>query len=153
MTIFGITVSMSIVWIVLAVIFAVIEAITISLTTIWFAGGAIAAMAVALADGAILAQIIVFIIVSIILLVLTRPIVKKKLKTGSETTNIDALIGKDAKVMKDIKPFDVGEVRINGLVWSAVSQKEGVCIQAGTEVVVKGVEGVKLIVTPIDAQN
>ena len=94
MIIFGISVSMIVFWLALALIFLLIEAATAGLTTIWFAGGALIALLTALFDAPVALQVIIFFVVSICLLVFTRKIFVEKLKTGSEKTNVDALIGR-----------------------------------------------------------
>ena len=102
MIIFGISVSMIVFWLALALIFLVIEALTAGLTTIWFAGGAFVALLAALIDVPIALQIVIFFVVSICFLVFTRKIFVEKLKTGSEKTNVDALIGEKAIVVQPI---------------------------------------------------
>ena len=104
MTISGITVSMTIIWLALAVVFLAVEAATVGLTTIWFAAGALIALILSLLDFPIAAQVIVFLAVSLFLLVFTRKIFVEKLKTGSESTNADALIGEIAEVIAPIAP-------------------------------------------------
>ena len=94
MTIFGVTVSMAVVWLVLAVIFLIIEGITVGLATIWFAAGAFVALLLSLFDVPVMVQAAVFLIVSLVLLFSTRKIFVEKLRAGSEKTNVDALIGR-----------------------------------------------------------
>ena len=148
MIIFGISVSMIVFWLALALIFLVIEALTAGLTTIWFAGGAFVALLAALIDVPIALQIVIFFVVSICFLVFTRKIFVEKLKTGSEKTNVDALIGEKAIVVQPIQPFAVGQVKVNGQVWSAVGKTPETDIEQGREVKVHAIEGVKLVVTP-----
>lgn len=147
MTISGITVSMTIIWLALAVIFLAVEAATVGLTTIWFAAGALIALILSLLDFPIAAQVVVFLAVSLFLLVFTRKIFVEKLKTGSESTNADALIGEIAEVIAPIEPHKVGQVRVRGQEWSAVN-RDNTLIEAGTLVKVIAIEGVKLIVAP-----
>ena len=145
----GITLSAAIVWLIIAVIFGVIEAFTVGIATIWFAAGALAAAIAAMAGAGLPVQIVLFFAVSIILLYFTRPLVKKKLKVGSEKTNTDALIGKEAVVTSDIPELGTGQVKINGLDWTAVGADPHTCITAGTTVIIEGIEGVKLIVSRV----
>ena len=144
MIIFGISVSMIVFWLALALIFLLIEAATAGLTTIWFAGGAL----IALLTAPVALQVIIFFVVSICLLVFTRKIFVEKLKTGSEKTNVDALIGTKGIVVQPIRPFAVGQVKVNGQVWSAVGKTPETDIEQGREVKVHAIEGVKLVVTP-----
>ena len=147
MTIFGISVSMAVIWLALAVIFLIIEAITVGLATIWFAAGAFAAFVLSLLNVPVLAQVVIFLAVSCCLLVFTRKIFVEKLRTGSESTNVDALIGETGIVTEEIRPLTVGQVKINGQVWSALG-KDDKTIEKDRLVKVIAIEGVKLIVIP-----
>lgn len=149
MTIMGITLSAAIIWLLIAVVFGIIEAFTVGIATIWFAAGAVAAAVAAMLGAPVYIQVVLFFVVSIVLLYFTRPLVKKKLKVGSEKTNTDALIGKEATVTSDIPELGTGQVRINGLEWTAVSSEPHTCISAGSTVIINGIEGVKLIVSRV----
>lgn len=150
MTLLGITIPMALVWLIIAFILAVIEAFSLGLTTIWFAGGAVVAVVAALLGASVPLQVVIFVVVSILLLVLTRPWAMKHFKSKLESTNIDAVIGKEAMVTKDIKPFSAGEAKLNGLTWVALATDKTITISAGTVAKVDAVEGVKLIVTPVE---
>lgn len=134
-------------WLLIAAIFIVIELVTLGLTTIWFAGGAFVA-AVAGACGANLAiQVILFLVVSIVLLILTRPIAVRHLDSKIEKTNSEALIGKTAVVIQEINNVNgTGQAKINGMEWTARAKDEGKVIPAGTNVNIVDISGVKLIV-------
>lgn len=149
MTIFGFYVSMAVFWLVLAVIFLIIEAVTIGLATIWFAAGALVSFVLSLFDVPIAAQFVIFLVISCCLLVFTRKIFVEKLKTGSENTNVDALIGEIGKVIMEIEPLKVGQVNVKGQVWSAVT-RENTSISTDQLVKVIAIEGVKLIVVPVN---
>ena len=73
---------------------------------------------------------------------------KKKLKVGKEKTNVNALIGKEGLVLETIRPFSAGQVKLDGLEWSAAAADPHMTIESGTAVKVEHIEGVKLIVTP-----
>lgn len=135
-----------IVWVAVAVIFALIEALTLGLTTIWFAIGAVAAAITAALGGPIWLQIIVFFIVSIITLVLTRRIAIDKLRVGREKNNVEQAIGKKAVIIEDIAPFATGKAKLDSLEWSAVGCVPESEFKKGEEVEVVRIEGVKLIV-------
>lgn len=150
MTLLGITIPMALVWLIIAFILAMIEAFSLGLTTIWFAGGAVVAVIAALLGASVPLQVVIFVVVSILLLVLTRPWAMKHFKSKLESTNIDAVIGKEAMLTKDISPFSAGEAKLNGLTWVALSTDKSLTISAGTAVRVDTVEGVKLIVTPVE---
>lgn len=143
----GITLSAAVIWLIAAAVLAVIEALTMGLTTIWFAGGAVAAAISAMLGCPFIAQFLIFLVVSVLLIYFTRPLVKDKLKVGTTKTNADALVGKTATVTSEITAAAPGQVKVGGMEWSAVSMDEKLPIKAGTAVTVTGIEGVKLIVT------
>ena len=135
-----------IVWAALFVVLCIVEANTANLMTIWFALGALITL-VAVALGVPPAwQIPIFIVSSLILLAFTRPLIKKKFSGKAEKTNADRVIGKTAIVQDSITPDKFsGTVTVSGQVWSAVSS-DGSTIDAGEEVVIEAIEGVKLVV-------
>ena len=137
---------MAIIWIAVAAIFAIIEAMTTGLTSIWFAGGAVAAGVVALVSDNLWIQFGVFMLVSILLLIVTRPFVRKHINGKVEKTNIDAIIGMKGIVVSAISPHENGAVRADGKVWTATSDSE---IHAGSEVEIIGIKGVTLKVQPV----
>ena len=102
MTIFGITVSAAVLWLLAAGILAIIEAFTLGLTSIWFAGGAVGASIMAMLGFSLPVQIAVFLLLSIILIAVTRPLAKKRLNARVEMTNIDAVMGQEGIVEEDI---------------------------------------------------
>ncbi len=134
-------------WLGLMLVLIIVEAMTVSLTTIWFATGALVAFFLALLNVQLWIQILVFLVVSVVLLVFTRPVAVKYLKVGSHKSNIDAIIGTKGIVLMDITEFATGQVKIKGQIWTAVS-KNGETLLKDTEVVIEGIEGVKLIVSP-----
>lgn len=153
MTIFGVTLSAAIIWLIIAAVCGLIEAATMGLTTIWFTGGAIIASVVAMARFSVLVQVIVFLVVSVLLIYFTRPLAKKKLKVGNEKTNVDALVGKEAIVTQTIEQFGAGQAKVDGLTWTAAAKEPHTTIESGTTVVIDRVEGVKLIVSPSEEQR
>ncbi len=140
--------SWPIVWVVVAIVMAIIEAISLGLTTIWFAAGALITIVFAMLGVSYYVQIVIFLASSFILLVLTRPIIKKYLKVGEVKTNVDSLIGKRCIVTSDITEHKFGQAKLAGQVWTAKSQTQET-ILAGEEVKVVAVEGVKLVVVRI----
>jgi len=145
-TIAGLSISMVWIWLAVAIIFIIIEALTVGLTTIWFAAGALVALVLALFKLPPMVQVIVFLVVSLALLATTRKIFVNKLKTGSEKTNVDALIGEEGVVMEEITPHNVGRVKVKGQSWSAAAADKDAVIPKDATVKVKAIEGVKLIV-------
>lgn len=139
-------ISMVTFWIIATIVLIVIEALTMGLTTIWFAFGTAVAIFVALIGGSLPIQIVSFFVVSMVMLVFTRKIVVDKLRTGKEKTNIDTIIGKIGVVKREIKSYEPGTVFVWGQEWSAISQNPGEEISIGKEVKILRVDGVKLIV-------
>ena len=134
-------------WLVLFVVLLVIEIATMGLTTIWFAGGAILAFILAYVGFGLAVQIIVFLLASIILLVLTRPIAVKFFNKERQATNVDSLLGKKAVVLERIDTLHgTGRAAVNGMEWSAKTEEPDEIIEAGEVVVINGIQGVKLIV-------
>lgn len=145
--------NMSIVWVVLMVVFLVVEAATAGLTCIWFAIGSLAALIAALFDAQLWLQIVWFLVISFVTLYFTRPLVKKYVNSRSQPTNADMVIGKEALVTEDIDNVEAtGAVSVDGKVWTARSA-DGGRIKSGAVVSVLRIEGVKLIVEPVPAQS
>ncbi len=135
-------------WLILAVALAIFEIVTLGLTTIWFALGAFFAFLAALCNASIPFQIVIFIIVSILSLLLVRPLSVKYFNNRITKTNIDALIGKRVQVTKDIDNIkEQGNVALEGAIWNARSVNENEIISKGEIVVIQRVEGNKLFVT------
>lgn len=140
-------INITIVWLVLLVILIVIELITMGLTTIWFAGGALAAALVSIPGTPVVLQVIVFLIVSLVLLFFTRPVAVKYFNKDRVRTNIEGMIGRQAIVVSEINNIEgIGQVNTGGMEWSARSSYHNVVLPVGAVVTVLGVDGVKLIV-------
>lgn len=130
-------------WLILVIILTVIELATVNLLTIWFVISGIVALILSffIEDVAIVSTI--FAVLGIILLITTRPLLKKYLPTQRERTNIDRVIGMKGLVTEEIKKNVIGEVKVDGKKWSAINNKK---IEVGEEVIVDAIDGVKLIV-------
>lgn len=138
--------SNSIIWLVILVIMIVLEIISLGLTTIWFGIGAIGAAVVAWMGYGIWVQLFVFAVLSVIAMAVFRPIAVRYLNRDKEKTNVEDVIGKTVVVTREINNEQAtGEVRLNGLEWTARSQ-DGRVIPEEDRVTVVAVEGVKLIV-------
>lgn len=136
----------AIIWLILFVVLLVIEIATMGLTTIWFAGGALVAFLAAHMGANMIIQVLLFLIVSIVLLVLTRPVAVKFFNQDRVKTNAESLIGQKALVKEEINILQAtGRVEIGGMEWSAKTEEPDI-IEADTIVIVKGIQGVKLIV-------
>lgn len=128
----------SIVWLVAAIIFLIIEALSVQLISIWLAGGAIVAMVLALLNVNFWIQVLVFAIVSLLLIILTRPLVKRILSKNVEATNADRSIGKEAAVTSEINNvLGKGQVNLAGQIWSARSSDDSVINEGETVIVEK----------------
>ena len=139
--------QMEIIWLALMAVLLIIEIMTLGLTTIWFAAGALFAFFAALLGMNQGIQIGVFVVVSVVLLFFTRPLAVKYLNTKTIKTNTEALVGKTARVIVDINNLkSQGQVVINGLEWTARSSDDTVVFKIGDAVTIVGIEGVKLIV-------
>ena len=141
---------MSIFWLVLAVVMGVLEASTAQLVSIWFAVGAVGGCVTSLITDKIWIQVVVAIVVTVITLVATRPLAKRVINTKKTHTNSDRNIGKTAIVIADIDNIEAkGQVKVESTVWSAKSADDSV-ITKDTKVVVKAIEGAKLVVEPTE---
>ena len=139
--------ELSIFWLAAVIVLGVVEALTVGLVTVWFALGALAALISSLFGGPLWLQILLFIVVTAVTLVTTRPLVKKYFgKNSHKATNADMVIGKQAHVTEDIDNLmATGAVRCMGKEWSARSEN-GEAIAIGETVTAVRIEGVKLIV-------
>ena len=137
---------MTYIWVGLLAAFVIAEAATAQLVTIWFAIGAFCAFVCSFFTKSLVIQIVVFISVSAIALVLTRPVVKKLTEIKKEPTNADMYIGAEGIVFEEINNTEAtGLVKVRGSMWTARSADNSV-IPENEYVTVEHIEGVKLIV-------
>lgn len=137
------------VWLVLLVVFLAAEAATVSMVSLWFAAGALAALVVNLLGGPLWLQTGVFVAISAVLLLLLRPLVRRYITPKVTATNADSVIGKTGLVTAAIDNLAaIGQVKLGGMVWSARSTS-GDPIGEGTRIRVDRIEGVKVFVTPV----
>jgi len=140
----------SVVWLGLLVVLLLVELATMGLTTIWFAGGALAAFAVSLFTEAVSVQCLVFLAVSVVLLIFTRPFAVKFVNKNRVKTNADSLVGRIGIVTADIDNLESrGEVQVSGQIWSARAKEREQKLKKGTEVKILEISGVKLIVEAV----
>ena len=140
-----------IIWLSIFVLAIIVEALTSGLASIWFAIGAIVALIISFIPGVEWwIEMIVFVVVSGLMLLCLRPLANRLLKKRDViNSNIDEIAGKKGIMVKAYDEFSRGEVKINGVIWTAVSADEKETISEGTKVVVVSVDGNKLIVRPI----
>jgi len=143
------SISIQWIWVALVIIFAIIEIFTLGLTTVWFALAALVMVFLSFLKMPLSVQILIFLVISAVLLVFTRPVAIKKFKVGKEKTNVDSLVGKHVLVTKKISEFEKGEVKANGLIWTANSDSNTEIVE-GTKCEIIRVEGVQLIVRPLE---
>lgn len=142
--------TMTIVWLVLAIATAILEAITVQLVSIWFTIGGVAACITSLFTDNIIIQAVVFVAVTALALAITRPIAKKMKQKTAEPTNADRFIGKTALVLEEIDNEKAqGLVMVDGQKWTARSTGDEK-IPQDASVTVKAIEGVKLMVEKIE---
>jgi len=137
-------------WLVITVVFLITEAATVTLVSLWFAAGALAAMVASLLGGGVWLQTGVFIAVSAAALTALRPLARKYLTPKLTPTNIDSVIGSVGIVTAGIDNIvSTGQVKLNGMEWTARSTS-GDPIPQGTRVTVDRIEGVKVFVSPAE---
>ena len=135
-------------WLILIIVLVVLEIITLGLTTIWFAGGALAGFILSMLDVQPVLQWAAFCVVSLILLFCTRPWALRYFNNQKkEKTNVDSLIGENAVILEEVDNLKgTGKAMVNGLEWSARTEEDGEKIEKDTVVTIEKVQGVKLIV-------
>lgn len=134
-------------WIIICIVLLIIEIATLGLTTIWFAAGALAAFLAGILGFGLPVQIGLFLVVSIVLLVLTRPVALKYFNSRRQQTNVESMIGRQGVVLERIDTIKgQGLVEVDGESWSARTDEQEGTIPEGAVVSVEGVQGVKLIV-------
>jgi len=141
------TANVWIIWAVVIVLFLIVEAVTVGLTSIWFAVGALAALVASLFNAAVWLQIVCFLAVSIIALFATKPLARK-FNASHQPTNADMTNGMEGVVTERIDNLaGTGAVTLGGKVWTARSSDEDVAFEPGEKIISQRIEGVKLIVS------
>jgi len=135
-------------WFIVFLVLLVIEVLTLGLTTIWFAAGALVAFFANLLGANLIVQIVLFLLVSVLMLVFTRPIAKKYFNNSRIATNAESLLGEKAVVITDIDTIKAqGRVEIKGQEWAARTKDPDGRIETGKIVEVLSIKGVHLVVT------
>ena len=139
--------SLAIIWLIVLVVCLVVEISTLGLTSIWFAGGALLALLIAMIGGPLWLQVLVFLVTSIVLLIFTRPIAAKYFNKNREKTNVNSKIGKQAIVTVTIDNLKgEGQIVTEGMEWTARSLDSPI-IEEGAVVTIEKIEGVKAVVS------
>lgn len=144
----------SICWLIAFVVLVGIEIGTMALTTIWFAGGALLAFILSLFGASVEVQLAVFVIVSFILLFFTRPLASKYLNGRTVKTNVESLIGRNARITAEVNNLKgTGAAVVNGQEWTARALQDEDIFSEGTQVVIREIRGVKLIVSSLESKS
>ena len=139
---------MSIFWLILMVICIVFEIATVGLVSIWFAGGSLIACFLAMANIHVVIQVIVFLIVSLLLLVITKPLAREWINKDRVRTNYEGIIGKVVRVTEKVDNInETGTALINGQEWTARAIDDSIILEQGEVAQVVNISGVKLILT------
>ena len=150
----GIELQLPVFWIIIFAAMVVLELLTMGLTSIWFAGGALVALFVSMTDVRFPAQMLLFLAVSFVLLILVRPWAKKRFNHGRVRTNVQSLIGQSAIVIEDIDNIQAkGRVSVRGQEWAARSVNDAESIPKDTPVKIRDISGVKLIVETVGEES
>ena len=141
----------AIVWLALLILFFIVEASTVTVVSIWFAAGSLAALIASMLGAPTWLQTVLFFVVSVALLLALRPVTKKYFTPRLTKTNVDSVIGSVGIVTVAIDNIQaVGTIKLGAMEWTARSTS-GEQIPAGTRVKVDRIEGVKAFVTPVEA--
>jgi membrane protein implicated in regulation of membrane protease activity len=136
--------------VVLLIIFIIVELVSVGLTSIWFAAGALIALLLALAGAPVAAQIVVFLVVSAVLLAATRPWAQKYINSRTHPTNVDSLVGERIRIAERVSNIDqTGMAVVHGQEWTVRTQDDTEIIEEGQLACVRSISGVKLIVTKL----
>lgn len=136
------------VWVAVTIICIVVETLTLSLTTIWFGISAFVMVFLAFSPIPFVAQLFIFVVVAMVLLIFTRPILKKRLSQKKIATNYERVIGQIAVVTKKIDAINKGSIKINGMEWTA-AVNEDIVLEEGSKCVIEKIEGVTAYVKKI----
>lgn len=137
-------------WFVAFLVFIAIEAATLALTAVWFAGGAIVAFFVTVCGGSFRLQLIIFTIISALLLACIRPLARKSVNRRTQKTNVGSLVGKLVQITEDVDNAKwTGKGMVEGMEWTVRTKDPGCVLSAGMSAKIVEIQGVKLIVTKL----
>ncbi len=137
-------------WLILILVLSFIEFSTVNLVSIWFVASAIVSLILSLFDVSFVVQFAVFVLFGVVLMVLTKPFLQRVIKPRDIKTNYDRVIGMEGIVTEEISKNKIGEVKVDGKRWSAISEAN---ILVGESVVINSIEGVKLRVHKRDMEG
>ena len=138
-------------WLIMVIILTIVEITTVNLVTVWFVASSLISLVISLFSDNFFLQFLVFVILGVIFLITTKPIINKYLlKSKKESTNLDRVIGMTGVVTGEIQKNEIGEVKVDGKRWSAVSDAT---IKKGEYVIINKIDGVKLVVSKKESDN
>lgn len=140
------------IWLIISGVCFIAEIATVGFLIFWFGVAALITCLLSLFISNVIAQTVIFVILSVILICLTRPFAEKMNKNDNIVTNSNALIGKEGVVTKDITPNDVGQVKVSRDIWTAISTYTDI-IPKGSTIKVLSIDGVKLVVEPVSIKQ
>lgn len=135
--------DMWILWLVVIVLLVFLEVSTINLVCVWFILSGLVSLILSFFVDSFYIEFAVFVVLGLILMILTRPILVKKFARKNVKTNSDRVLGMEGVVTEEITKLKIGEVKVDGKRWSAISDEK---IDCGTTIVVESIDGVKLVV-------
>jgi|SRR5690554_476601 len=137
------------VWIVFIIVTIIIEIETFDLVSIWFTFGAIGALIAAALNAEILIQVAIFLVISILLLLATRPLAKRMAKKQRIATNVDRVIGMIGIITKEVTPYQLGEIKVEHSLWRATNLNNQT-FEVGEKALIKAISGTKLVIVKIN---
>jgi membrane protein implicated in regulation of membrane protease activity len=139
-----------IVWLITIITLSFVEAATVNLVSIWFIASALISLILSFFDISFFIQFAVFVVIGVLLMITTKPILTKWIKPKDIKTNFDRVIGMTGVVTEEINKNTIGEIKVDGKKWSAISTKK---IPVGEEVTVESIDGVKLKVKLLEKRE
>lgn len=130
-------------WLIIIILLTILEVVTINLVSIWFIASALISLILSFFLDSFYIEFGVFVLLGLILMLLTRPLILKKMNKKDTKTNLDRVIGMEGVVTEEITKLNPGEVKVDGKKWTAISSKK---IEVGETIIVDAIDGVKLIV-------
>ncbi len=134
---------MWVLWLAIIILLSFLEVTTVNLVSVWFIASGLISLFLSFFINSFYLEFAVFVIVGLILMLITRPILLKKFNKTKEKTNVDRIIGMEGLVTEEINRSKIGEVKVDGKRWSAISKEK---IPVGSPVIIEKIEGVKLLV-------
>ena len=143
------------IWLIIAGVCLVVEIATVGFLVFWLAVAALITCVLSLFIDNVLIQTAIFVILSAVLIFLTRPLAKKLSSKDTLVTNANSIVGKEAIVIKEIneETSNIGQVKVSGDIWSAICNSSTEPIPVGSKVKITKIDGVKLVVVPLELKS